>query len=583
MCRWGRAALFTLLFLVGSLALSGAEKEAWVEVKSPHFVAYSDAGEAQARLMLREFEEIREVFLNVFPGIQVDAPKPTILIVTRDEASMKRFTPREFEGRNPKRNAGLFFACPDRNYALLRMDATRHSEQPFEVLFHEFTHGILRMNFPAMPAWMDEGIADFYGATEIRKDRVLIGKVPLGRLAALRSGTLLPLETLFKVDHASPHYQEGDKTGQFYAQSWALMHYLFLDEQAAGLFRKYLAAFDRLQDPVAAGRECFGNLEAFLATLAAYTRRSSFRYLNYDLSARFGDQELRSRGLDAASALVIRGEFLQMAKQEPAGEALLQEALRLAPGLPEVHAALGFGHYLRKEFDRAAAVFKEALRLGSSDFRVPYYLGRMALEHRGAPPEEALAFLEQARLLRPDFPGIHIQLCFAYSIDPAKAALALEAGQRAIRLDPQNLAFRANLGIACMNLGREAEASAIADQLTKLAREPWEKAMADEYGVQLGQYLERRKAWLAEAERSRAPGPEAQPIPTTLPTASRRPLKFQLPGNLAALGQEVLKLVSEGKHAEAIGKVESTLARTKGDYDRKALGKLLEQLRAVRR
>ena len=39
---------------------------------------------------------------------------------------------------------------------------------------------------------------------------------------------MLPLRTLFQVDDKSPYYNEKDKQSVFYAQSWALMHYLIL-------------------------------------------------------------------------------------------------------------------------------------------------------------------------------------------------------------------------------------------------------------------------------------------------------------------------------------------------------------------
>ena len=39
---------------------------------------------------------------------------------------------------------------------------------------------------------------------------------------------MLPLRTLFEVDHKSPHYNESKKQSIFYAQSWALMHYLII-------------------------------------------------------------------------------------------------------------------------------------------------------------------------------------------------------------------------------------------------------------------------------------------------------------------------------------------------------------------
>lgn len=195
-----------------------------MEVRSPHFVAYSDAGISEAQRILSEFEEIRSVFRGVFPSIRVDASKPMILLVLRDEESMKRFAPREFEGKNPKRPSGLYLSSSDRDYAMVRLDASHQAEQPYFVVFHEYTHGILHQNFASFPAWLDEGIADFYGATEIQSDRVLVGKVPRGRLETMRNHVFLPLETLLSVNHESPYYREGDKSGVFYSQSWALVH-----------------------------------------------------------------------------------------------------------------------------------------------------------------------------------------------------------------------------------------------------------------------------------------------------------------------------------------------------------------------
>ena len=48
-------------------------------------------------------------------------------------------------------------------------------------------------------------------------------------LAELRTYGLLPLPTLLKVGYLSPLYNEGDRRGQFYAESWAFVHYMMLD------------------------------------------------------------------------------------------------------------------------------------------------------------------------------------------------------------------------------------------------------------------------------------------------------------------------------------------------------------------
>jgi len=73
-----------------------------------------------------------------------------------------------------------------------------------------------------VPAWFNEGLAEYYGAFAIEEDRkVHLGELIPYHLMTLREEKLLPLRKLFAVDHYSPEYNERDKRGIFYAQSWA--------------------------------------------------------------------------------------------------------------------------------------------------------------------------------------------------------------------------------------------------------------------------------------------------------------------------------------------------------------------------
>ena len=575
------ARLIRHLFLLGVLAwlpaLRAGSRDGWVEVKSPHFLAYTDAGEAEARKALKGFEGIRSVFNQVFPGIRVDPPRPTIVIVVENEAAMRRFLPNQFVGRDPKRPAGYFLSGPDRNYAVLRLDVDHQAGQPYFVVFHEYTHSIIHLNFTSLPLWLNEGIADFYGATEIKSDRVFLGRVPVGSLARLRSSVLLPFETLLAVTHDSPHYQEGQKTGIFYSQSWAFVHYLFMDEQARkkGLLMAYLKALGQTTDPIAAAREGFGDLEQLKRALGQYSRRSVFTFWDLPLAVKLTDKEFQSRPLSEAEALVVEAEFLQHSRQEAEARPLLVQALALGPKRPEVWTALGRGHHLRGELEEAQLAYETALAYGSQDFRTPYFLATLAQ----AKPDQGqsariLAWLETARALRPDFPGIHMALCRQYSWAPRDPTRALQAGREAVLQDPQVLSYRFNLGIACINLDLENDAKAIGGQLNLLAVSPEEKQMAASYAANLAEYLSRRKA--PEVGRG-AVSPETGG--TTVSPRPSGPLKFSLPTHLAPLGGEVLQLVSAGKDAEAIRKVEKALAQAQTAYDRKVLRTLLTTLR----
>jgi len=47
----------------------------------------------------------------------------------------------------------------------------------------------------------------------------------------LRQNKLLPLPVLFTVDATSPYYHEENKGSIFYAESWALTHYLYTKDR----------------------------------------------------------------------------------------------------------------------------------------------------------------------------------------------------------------------------------------------------------------------------------------------------------------------------------------------------------------
>jgi len=577
--RLARVLLIMGLLIAGFTPVV-AEKGPWVELKSPHFVAYSDAGESEAREILQEFEEIRAVFLKVFPGLRVDAPKPMILIAVRDQDSLKQFLPREFVGRTPNPLAGQYYSCFDRNYAILRLDIPP-GDQPYFTLFHEYTHGILHLNFPGLPVWLDEGLADFYGATQIQSNQVLIGRTPPSRQETIHNNALLPLETLLSVTHDSPRYRESDKSGVFYSQSWALVHYLLMNEQArkAGLFQAYLKAWDQSHDPVAAARVSFGDLDKAMGVLNGYVCQPRFLSWSLDFSLKVEDTNIQSRVLDGTEAVLVRAEFLQHSGQEALAQPLLTQVLALAPKRPEVHAALGFGHILRNEYEEASLTFEEALRLGSQDFRVPYYLAWLSERRTPTATRDSghiLAWLETARALCPDFPSTHLLLCQEYSRDPRTAGKALLEGRLAVELEPWNLAHLVNLGHVCLSLDLDPEAKAIGGKLNRLASGQQEKQLAQNYARFLEQQLAWKQARVEGAATPVAPSSGAHPRGSSSRQAD---LKFSLPSHLAPLGQEVLKLRLAGKTAEAIRKVQAALKRSQNDWERKILRTLLAQLK----
>ena len=569
-----RSLLLSALLAGSDGALMAANKEAWVEVRSPHFIAYCDAGEAEARRTLEGFEAIRGVFTFLMPGLQVDLHKPTVILVTANERSMSRFVPSPFEGKDPTRPAGLFNQGWERNYVLLRLDVSHQDDQPYFVVFHEYTHQVMHQNFPGLPTWLDEGIADYYGTTELHQKNIYLGRIPLGRRETLQHGRM-PLKDLLTVTHDSPHYQEGSKAGVFYAQSWALTHYLLMDPEAkkAGLFQSYLRTLAHAQDPLAAAQEGFGDLKKLEGTLGSYAMQSRYHFGILPLKVQLSDKDFVTRTLNEAEALVLRAEYL-LQRDEKAAQTLLEQARSLAPGNPEVQTGWGLLCERLGRYDEARAAFQAALDLGSQDFRPALHLAQMAQSHHLAQPPtsaQVLAWLEAAKHLRPDFPGLHMALCWEYSDDPKTAQRAIEEGIEAAKLDPRDLAIRMNLGSVLMRLDQPEAATRIWEQLTQLAQTAADREHIAPYKAQLDDFLAHRVpvvVGLSPSVVARAPEPPG-----------RRSLKFSLPSNWTDLGREVQRLVGLGELDAAIRKVEQALPRAGSAYEKKTLNALLAQLR----
>jgi len=261
--------------------------------------------------------------------------------------------------------------------------------------------------------------------------------------------------------------------------------------------------------------------------------------------------------------------------EEPLARPLLDRAVAAAAQRPEVQVALGRAMVLRGETGNAEIAYREALRLGTQDFRAPFRLAQLARERNSRDSAEIIAWLEMARRLRPDFPGTLMAICQQYSWSPRDPGKALEAGRRAVALEPQNLSNLFNLGIAYMNLGFEKEAQEVGAQLTSFALTQTEKLMAETYAASLDRF---RTAWKARSSEPPATGPMDAKEPPVHPVPVES-LRFSLPSHLAPLGREVIALVGEGRTDQAMGKVEKALAAAKQDYDRQVLGSLLETLR----
>ena len=481
------AGFFAAVFmgvLVPAQVARAAHHEAWLEIKSPHFTVYSNAGEHDGRRVALEFEEIRAMFAQAFPKLKVDSGgKPTIIYALRDEDSLKLLMPNYGQNKNAIKLAGLYFPAYDKNFAVVRTDLIGSGRNPYHVMYHEYAHELFRLNYRGLPLWLDEGMAEYWGFSDIENKEAVVGTADPRHIQLLQHTPLLPLTTLFSIDATSPLYNTQDHSGMFYAESWALVHYLSMAPEVRdqNLLNKYLAALQKTDDPISAANQTFGDLKKFSDTLESYVRNQAFFYNKLKLNSDISEKSFSARALPPAEGLVHQADYLLHSNHLPEAIAVLHDAEQLEAKAPGLHDALGYYHFQKADYENAEKEFALALEGNPDDASVFLYrastLYRRSGYNRDSTPQ-IIANLEKVLALQPNFAPAQAFLCMAYIATPDQKTKALEAAERALDLEPGNMAYFLDYGRALLANGKQKEAQMVAERAEKTATWQRDRAMA---------------------------------------------------------------------------------------------------------
>src|SRR5215471_3739967 len=327
---WNKIGLL-LPLLSTSLVPARDKADAWIEVASPHFVVATNSNEKQARRIADQFERMRSVFHVLFPQLHIDPASPVVVLAIRDERDFRALEPAAYLAKGQLKLGGLFLRTPDKNYVLMRLDA--EGEHPYATVYHEYTHLLLSKTAEWMPLWMNEGLAEFYENTDIREKDVALGQPSPESLEFLRQNRMIPLTTLFTVDTSSPYYHEENKGSIFYAESWALTHYMEQKDYRDKTHRltDYAELLAKKTDPVTAAAEAFGDLKQLQATLESYVRQASYEYFKMSTLTEVDDSAFRMRNLTLPQADAIRADFLAYEDRTAEAKTLLDHILEQDP------------------------------------------------------------------------------------------------------------------------------------------------------------------------------------------------------------------------------------------------------------
>ncbi len=472
------ASVLSFLIVAALLGtpLSWAESK-WVEVRSPNFIVVSNAGEKQARKTAVHFEQIRAVFQR---SLQVANQHPTpviTILAVKDEGSMKSLLP-EYWTKNHAHPAGIFMERENQSFAAVQLNL--EEDNPYHVIFHEYYHTLTLPYYPNLPLWVAEGLADFYGNTVISDTDVEMGKPDANLVAELRESSLIPLPVLFKVDHNSPYYNETNKTSIFYAESWALTHYLMIGDKAShrAMMATYLNAIAAGATPEEAGVKAFGDLKRLQSTLETYIRSNSFYMLKSGAPPAIADSDLHVRELSEAEVEAYRGGFTAVSGREKEAIAMLEGAVKADPKLAMGYRYLGFAEYVAQQPKEALADDSRAIELDPNNALTYFQRAHLYFLTGTGDRDKIVADLRAAIAADPNFAPAYGFLAMYLTSSSDTLPEAFTLAKKAMSLQPGNSTYQSDMAQVLEAMHRTADAQKMANAANTNAISPEQKAQA---------------------------------------------------------------------------------------------------------
>jgi tetratricopeptide (TPR) repeat protein len=499
--RFGvRAAAFLLFVPVLSFA---ADEPLWTKITTKNFELYTTAGEKNGRETIQRFEQVRGFFAQ---SMNRDRPtdKPVRIIAFRSKKEYEPYRPREG-------TTAYYLPGQDRDLIVI---GDAKDEQAYPVVVHEYVHLLVRHSGLEPPVWLNEGIAEVYSTLQPYAGQVAVGAVPAGRYHVLRNSKWLDLGTLLSVTHDSPHYNEKDRAGVFYSQSWALYHMLYFSEEYRPKFLDFLKSLGTGVPEAHIFQEVYGkSLGQVTRDLRFYINGDRMRVVLFDVKLEKSAEQPETEPAPPLEVGVLLAEVLTSLRKGGEARKMLEELAKQHPKEPGPFEGLAYLDLRERNWEQAVVSFKRAAELGAASPRF-YYDYAMTLRRSGGKPADGIPILQIAVALQPDFVEARLSLGFDLLNEGRHAeALGALAGIKRIKEEQAVSLYRA-LAYVQHRLGNEEGAIKALQLAAKYARTPEEKSDVESLRQGINRVKESRGAVAvrtAEAERADAGPTDSTP------------------------------------------------------------------------
>lgn len=484
-----RKLVFIFAFLSATLASAPASVSAqdeWRRVRSKNFNLIGSAAEADIRQVAVKLEQFREALRRVLGAYNFNSPVPTNVIVFKNADDYKPYKPLKANGEANEIVAGFFQGGRDVNYITLSI-AAGDEAKTYGTIFHEYTHFLIRNNFgeSKIPAWYNEGIANYYETLRVEDDRkITLGAAQNKFLPLLGRYDLIPFDVFFNADNSELHEHGKDAVGLFYAQAWALTHYLIHGKGGArtGQLDKFLSLLLAGKSPKTAFAEAFQTDYATIETeLKSYIEKKSYAVKTVTLEEKLSfDSEMETEIVSDYEVKAYLGDLLLHLGRLSEAETHLDEALKSNPDSVQAQISLGLLKIQQGDFAAAQAYLEKAVDARTDNYLV-YFMHAYGLSREGMTGfgfivhydrETARAMRESLRkaiALNPAFAESYDLYAFVGIVRNEELDESIAYLNRALEIAPGNQWYLIHLAELYLRREDFAKAKSIAAKVTRTA------------------------------------------------------------------------------------------------------------------
>ena len=455
----------------------------WIEVESDHFSVTSDMSVEETANLASTLELFRASVLALTNVRSLESRVPTRVFLFDDVHSFRLFQPQK---------GILGFLHPTIRANFIAIFDSKHVETK-RILRHEFVHFLLRNGSARIyPRWYDEGFAELLSTADVQGEFVEVGAIPRDRLRWLQHGAWIPIRGI--LDYDGSQRWSDDQITMFYAESWALLHFLARDlahvKALGSSIETFLARAEAGATTDEACREAFGmGLDDLDREVRRYLDDGPFTLFGVPTRKLQWSEKVRARALSRAEVAEQLGEFALSTGDVATADRLFRAALADEPDRVRSHAGLGDVLKSKRLWPEAEQHFARAVELSPDDPLNQLDLGEYWVTRARTmeDPETRHDLLRRARRhivrsyelddSKPEPYAVYGASFLEEGEDPSKGVETLE---HARRLLPSSTDIQLVLANAYIRVGRDEDAQPILKRIVAWTHESPGRARARE-------------------------------------------------------------------------------------------------------